>query len=223
MSILSALTEKPWEPGVIPQPQSRGREQTRQSGLKVLLMVVSALFFLFIVAFLMRSQYPDWQPLAEQPGHPLFNKNQLWLNTFYLLLASAFLQLAKVNRPYFPQTGLILGGLFSCAFVTGQVVFWQQLHQQGFIVSINPAVSFFYLLTGLHAAHVSVGILAWLVAVKEAIRSDANNKRTKLRQYIDLCALYWHFLLGLWALLFTLLVSKPDTYNAIVEFCGLGV
>jgi cytochrome c oxidase subunit 3 len=103
------------------------------------------------------------------------------------------------------------------------VVFWQQLHQQGFIVSINPAVSFFYLLTGLHAAHVSVGILAWLVAVKEAIRSDANNKRTKLRQYIDLCALYWHFLLGLWALLFTLLVSKPDTYNAIVEFCGLGV
>jgi cytochrome c oxidase subunit 3 len=114
--------------------------------------------------------------------------------------------------------GLLLGGLFSCAFVTGQWMLWQSLYQQGFVVNANPALSFFYIFTGLHAAHVAIGILAWIAAVLVVMRNSP-----KLKPYIELCAIYWHFLLGLWAVLFILLVSKPETYNAIVEFCGLGV
>jgi len=37
-----------------------------------------------------------------------------------------------------------------------------------------------------------------------------------------LCALYWHFLLLVWVLLFALLSSSPGTYAAIAEFCGFG-
>ena len=223
MSILSTLTEKPWEHEPELKEQSKSREQVRRSGLKVLLMVVSALFFLFIIAFLMRSQYPDWQPLAEQPNQPLFNNTQLWFNTGYLILASVFLQLAKMNHQRFAQIGLVLGGLFSCAFVAGQLVFWQRLQIQGFVVNTNPAVSFFYLLTGLHAAHVIIGIIAWGVAVNVTMGPGAKRNAHKLNPYINLCATYWHYLLGLWVLLFALLTSKPETYNAIVEFCGLGV
>jgi cytochrome c oxidase subunit 3 len=227
MNLLAALTEKPWEPSGIPQSQFLGREHTRRAGLKVLLTVVSVLFFLFIVAFLMRSQYPDWQPLAEQPNQPLFNKNQLWLNTLSLILASVFLQVARVsmrrNHSGLSQLGLILGGLFSCAFVAGQFVFWQHLYQQGFVINVNPALSFFYLLTGLHAVHVVIGLLAWLAAVFFAIGSKTEFNQVRLKHYVDLCAMYWHFLLALWGILFVLLVSKPDTYKAIAEFCGLGV
>jgi cytochrome c oxidase subunit 3 len=221
MSFLTPLMEKPWEQGSVPQSQQLGREHTRRAGLRLLLTVVSVLFFLFIVAFLMRSQYPDWQPLAETPSNPLFNKNILWLNSFYLVAASVCLQWARVSgrhhKDMMLRIGLVLGGLFSGAFVTGQLMFWQQLYQQGFVVNANPALSFFYIFTGLHAVHVGIGLLAWIGALSAALRNSP-----KLRQYVDLCAIYWHFLLGLWVVLFALLVSKPETYNAIVAFCGLG-
>ena len=221
MSFLTPLMEKPWEQGLAPQNQQQGREHTRRAGLRLLLTVVSVLFFLFIVAFLMRSQYPDWQPLAEVPSNPLFNKSILWLNTFYLIVASVCLQWARMSgrreNTKMLRIGLVLGGLFSGAFVTGQLMFWQQLYQQGFVVNANPALSFFYIFTGLHAVHVGIGLLAWIGALGAAMRNSP-----KLAQYVDLCAIYWHFLLGLWVVLFALLVSKPETYNAIVAFCGLG-
>lgn len=221
MSFLSALTEKPWEQGVSPQNQNSGAEHTRKAGLRLLLAVVSVLFFLFIVAFLMRSQYPDWQPLAEQANQPLFDKGQLWINTTYLILASFFLQtsrmFSRLQKSIITKLTLVSAGVFSCAFVAGQLLFWEQLYQQGFVVNLNAALSFFYLFTGLHAAHIGIGLVVWLVALNAAMRG-----RKKAKYYIELCAIYWHFLLALWFVLFALLVSKPETYNAIVEFCGLG-
>jgi cytochrome c oxidase subunit 3 len=221
MSFLSPLMEKSWEQGAAPQSQYLGREHTRKAGLRLLLTVVSVLFFLFFVAFLMRSQYPDWQPLAEEANHPLFDKSILWLNTIYLVLASVCLQWTRVagrkKNPLGLKPGLVLAGLFSGAFVTGQLMFWQQLYQQGFMVDSNPALSFFYIFTGLHATHVGIGLLAWLGTLAAMLRGSA-----KLSKYVELCAIYWHFLLGLWLVLFMLLVSKPETYNAIVAFCGLG-
>jgi len=38
---------------------------------------------------------------------------------------------------------------------------------------------------------------------------------------VELCAIYWHYLLGLWLVLFALLTSTPETYQAIAAFCGL--
>lgn len=221
MSILSTLTEKPWEQGAEPQNQHSAPEHIRIAGLKVILAVVSVLFFLFIIAFLMRSQYPDWQPLAEQASQPLFDKSQLWLNSFYLVLASVFLQTSKLlghkSDSLIFKISLFLAGVFCCAFVAGQLMFWQQLYDQGFVVNLNPALSFFYLFTGLHAVHVGIGFILWLLTVGAIIKGQQ-----KAQHYIQLSAIYWHFLLLLWALLFALLVSKPETYNAIVEFCGLG-
>ena len=222
MRLLSALTEKPWEQTGSALHQATNTEDTRKAGLRVLLVVISVLFFLFIVAFLMRSQYPDWQPLAEQANQPLFHKGQLWINTIYLILASFFLQSASVssqrNKSMLAKLTLVSAGVFSGAFIAGQLLFWQQLYQQGFVVNTNPALSFFYLLTGLHAAHIGIGLAVWLLALHATLRNQA-----RARQLIGWCAVFWHFLLALWILLFALLVSKPETYNAIVEFCGLGV
>jgi cytochrome c oxidase subunit 3 len=219
MNIIEALMEKPWQPTRYPVSQSCGRQHTRLVALKWLISVISVLFFLFIVAFLMRSQYPDWQPLAEQSHQALFDKSNLWLNTIYLVIASFFIEIARVSTPHKKTVlvALALAGGFSCAFVAGQILFWLQLYGQGFVVNSHAAMSFFYLFTGLHALHIALGLLAWLRIVAAAL-----GDRQKLAVYIELCALYWHFLLGLWGLLFMLLVSKPATYNAIVEFCGLG-
>ena len=221
MSVFSALTDKPWQSN----ESNLGRpavvdDKVRRVGLRVLLVVISVLFLLFFVAFLMRSQYPDWQPLAEEPGHPLFDKATLWLNTGYLILASVCIQVARVwsrrESPKVTQLSITMGGLFCVAFVAGQLLYWQQLTALGHSVDVNPALSFFYLFTGLHAAHVFVGVLVWLMALVKALKASP-----RYRDYIELCAMYWHFLLGLWLLLFALLVSKPETYDAIAAFCGL--
>lgn len=221
MSLVDALTDKPWQDNS-PDKGRKASEtlKVRRVGLRVLLAVVTMLFFLFFVAFLMRSQYPDWQPLAEEPAHPLFDQSILWLNSFYLLFASILVEVARRTVLKSSQTvtriSLVLGGLFSVAFVAGQLLFWQQLYSQGFSVDVNPALSFFYLFTGLHAAHVGLGVLVWIAALFVTFKGSI-----KRQEYIELCAIYWHFLLGLWFALFALLVSKPETYDAIAAFCGL--
>lgn len=44
---------------------------------------------------------------------------------------------------------------------------------------------------------------------------------SQLQPSVELCAIYWHYLLGLWIVLFALLTSTPETYQAIAAFCGL--
>ncbi|GAB3028825.1 cytochrome c oxidase subunit 3 [Bowmanella dokdonensis] len=218
MSLLQVLREKPWQAQAVSASTSGGN--VGRTGLKILLGVISVLFLLFFVAFLMRSQYPDWQPLAEEPGQPLYNKSALWLNTIYLGVASLMFQWASrsAGRSNWrtARVGMLLGGLFAAAFVGGQWMFWQELQSQGFLVNDSPALSFFYLLTGLHAVHVLAGLLVWLLSM---LGLAGRLHRT---DFVRLCTLYWHFLLLLWLVLFGFLVSKPETYDAIAAFCGLG-
>lgn len=234
MSLFSELTNKPWqtEPALPDAPHTDNQPDialVQRSALRVLLTVISVLFFLFLVAFLMRSQYPDWQPLAEEPGHPLFDQGQLWLNSAYLIFASVFIQLCltyqnkrQSQSATSPPNGntpvilLLLAGVFATAFVVGQGLFWLDLIARGHVVSDNPAISFFYLFTGLHAAHVFVGLLVWAFAM-HAVATGSPRGTSR----VSLCTTYWHFLLLLWGGLFALLVSKPETYDAIAAFCGL--
>jgi cytochrome c oxidase subunit 3 len=74
-----------------------------------------------------------------------------------------------------------------------------------FALDGNPANSFFYLITGLHGLHVIGGlVVATWAAGKVAT--------------IQLCARYWHFLLGLWLVMFALLFWL--TPELVQQICG---
>ncbi|MNN99150.1 hypothetical protein D3C81_2187220 [compost metagenome] len=60
--------------------------------------------------------------------------------------------------------------------------------------------------------------MAWGIVVMRLLRHASP---ARLRSGIELCAIYWHYLLGLWLVLFALLTSTPETYQAIAAFCGL--
>jgi cytochrome c oxidase subunit 3 len=73
-------------------------------------------------------------------------------------------------------------------------------------------------LTGLHGLHLLGGLIAWSIIVAKFLR------RVPLAQLsvsVELCTTYWHYLLGLWFVLFALLASTPQTYETIARFCGL--
>ena len=209
------------DPGGIQAPEGADRGQIARVGLRLFLVVVSSLFFLFLLAFIARSQMADWLPLTE-PMAPLANLSQLWLNSVFLVFSCVALQWSRMaaRRERLGPTviGFALGGVFAIAFLAGQFWVWQQFVAWGYFLASNPANSFFYLLTGLHALHLLGGLIAWGIIVAKFLHRVP---LPQLSASVELCAIYWHYLLGLWFVLFALLASTPQTYEAIARFCGL--
>ncbi|SDM67706.1 cytochrome c oxidase subunit 3 [Franzmannia pantelleriensis] len=169
-------------------------------GLAVFLAVATSLFALTVSAYLMRQEMAhDWRPLAV-PG-------LLWWNTACLVLGSVALQLAwqAARRDQLPRLwrGLLVGGGFTIAFILGQALAWWQLQSGGITLAANPANAFFFLLTALHAVHLLGGLFAWS---RSLFRLQQGATPAAVRQSVELCALYWHFLLVVWGILFALLL-----------------
>ena len=114
--------------------------------------------------------------------------------------------------------GLIAAGVFGSAFLGGQIVAWWQLDQMPLFDVTNPAIAFFYLITGLHALHMLGGLVAWF---KTTARLSDDTDITRLRLSIELCAVYWHFLLAVWLVLFGLLFAGNDSLVTILAICGI--
>ena len=120
------------------------------------------------------------------------------------------------------RTGLIAGGLFTFCFLAGQLWVWQQLNDSGYFVAANPANAFFYLLTALHGLHLLGGLWVWAKTTAKAGRGGAVEE---VRLSVELCTVYWHYLLLVWLALFTLLLSTPPRQSSCtpdtIAVCGV--
>ena len=168
-------------------------------GLGVFLAVATSLFALSISAYLMRREGADWRTLAP----PMV----LWFNTGILIFASAFFQRARnaaisarVDRV---RHSLLAGGIFTMVFLAGQLWAWQQLNAAGYYLTTNPANAFFYLLTALHGLHLLGGLWVW---ARTALKLRRDAAVDEVRLSVELCTVYWHFLLVIWLVLFGLLM-----------------
>lgn len=203
MSFFKQITEKSWErKGVIGglKPEGAFDTSAEKVGLSMFLVVASVIFSLFTVSYFIRMELPDWQPLSE-PG-------QLWLNTGLLVMSSVLFQWARnISRTGSQKnlmTTFIGGGVLAVLFIAGQLMTWGNLQDGGYYLTSNPANAFYYLLTGVHAVHLLGGLWVWS---KSSIRllSGAEAKEVKLS--IELCTLYWHFLLIVWLVMFAILAN----------------
>lgn len=197
-----SIAVHPWVEEAGDQPVAiPARLTAPRVGLVVFLAVVVSVFALTVSAYLMRKEMgADWQPVPL-PG-------LLWVNTAALVLASLALQLAwraaARGQPHRLRSALAAGGGLTLAFLIGQLLAWQRLEAAGYYLTANPANAFFYLLTALHGAHLMGGLVAW---GRVLARLGGGADATRLRAGVELCALYWHFLLLVWALLFGLLLA----------------
>jgi cytochrome c oxidase subunit III len=219
MSFLRHLTEKPWEttaseaqslaPGGA--ASARGAPST---ALNFFLAIASVLFLLLIMSYIGRMAVEDWRP-APQP-------RLLWQNTFLLVLASIAMEWARQaairDQIDAVKIGMIGGGMFTAGFVTGQVLAWRELAGMELFDATNPAIAFFYLITGLHAAHVLGGLVAWGWVLDRLWRGADTES---LRRSVQLCTRYWHFLLVVWLVLFGLLFSGNNSLNFLLTICGI--
>ena len=201
MSFFKTITAKPWErKGIIGglRPEGTFDATPERVALIVFLAVATIVFSLFSVSYRIRMELPDWTPLAEP--------TLLWFNTGLLILSSVLFQwarnISKSESLKNIKTAFIGGGVLALLFIAGQMITWSGLQASGFYVASNPANSFFYLMTGLHAVHLLGGLWVWS---KSSIRLLSGGKIEDVRQSIELCTLYWHFLLIVWLVVFAIL------------------
>lgn len=186
-----------WGDGGGGQPGANRRAS--MTGLFVLLTATTMVFAAFTSAFWVRRGLSnDW---ATTPLPAV-----LWLNTVVLLASSAMLEIARralkaAKRTDFNRywtVGTVLGVLF----LLGQALAWRELRDAGVFIASNPSSSFFYVLTAAHALHILGGVSALTyVDVKALSLQLGPGKRTA----VDVSALFWHFLDGLWVYLMILL------------------
>ena len=204
-SIFQLLSQKPWDPNqakIDDLHQGETLNITKgKLGLRFVMVVSTIFFCLFIVTYSDRMVFGDWKVMPEPP--------LLWLNTFVLILCSAsFISanlLAKKNNFIKVKNRLITAGILTLVFLFGQLIVWEQLIKSGYYISSNPANAYFYVFTTLHGFHLLGGLIYWYLTIKKVwiINQIAVNNA---KQSIELCGIYWHFLLAVWIVLFGLMI-----------------
>ena len=192
---------QPWVAGGAQgAPGDRPAPSAVRVGLWVFLAVATSLFALFISAYTMRMVLSDWAPVPK-PG-------LRWLNTAVLGMTSGAMQwtrsAAARGQADRVRSGLTVAGALTFAFLAGQWVVWQQLGASGYLAADNPANAFFYLLTALHGLHLLGGLVVWARTTARVWQGVAVSE---VRLSVELCTVYWHYLLLVWLVLFALLLS----------------
>jgi cytochrome c oxidase subunit 3 len=208
--LVRKLSARSWEGGVVADDAHEGPTSVpAKMGLLVFLAVITSLFALFISAYYMRMGHGhgadaalhDWQPIIEPPV--------LWVNTVLLILGSVAMQWtrASIGRGDLARTraGLMTGGVLTLAFLIGQLIAWRTIRVESFFTPTNPAIAFFYLLTAVHGLHLLGGLYVWGRTLLRMQRKDI--EAIDVHTSVELCTVYWHYLLFVWLVLFAMLLS----------------
>jgi cytochrome c oxidase subunit 3 len=212
--IVRKFTAKPWDSRAAisaMDAHAEGTERTppKKMGLWVFMGVMTSLFGLFISAYYIRmgdghgadADLGDWEAISESP--------LLWFNTALLVLGSIAMQWSRSaaarGDAQRARATLLVGGILTICFLIGQLVVWRDLHRSEFFSLLNPAVAFFYVLTAVHGLHLIGGLYVW-----GRTYARMRYQRVELidvRLSIELCSVYFHYLLLVWIVLFGLLLA----------------
>jgi cytochrome c oxidase subunit III len=158
----------------------------------------------------MRMNMADWRTMPVP--------TVLWFNTGVLVISSVALQWAYVatrrNDIDGAIVGLLAAGGAAITFLAGQLLAWQQLNAAGYFVASNPANAFFYMITAVHGLHLTGGLVA--LGRTTAKVWHRNAATAEMRLSVELCTIYWHFLLLVWVVLLGLLTGWT---NDFVDIC----
>src|ERR1017187_1681698 len=196
-------------------PDGRGASRrASMTGLMVLLAATTMAFAAFTSAFVVRRGISnDWVAL------PL--PRIVWVNTAVLLASSLLLELARRSLKSGRRTAFnrywTAGTVLRALLLLGQAFAWRQLNAAGIFVATNPSSSFFYLLTAAHGLHIVGGLSALMYVDVQALRLRLGpGKRTA----VDVSAVFWHFVDGLWLYLMALFLVWGEFVDVPRQFGG---
>jgi cytochrome c oxidase subunit III len=131
-----------------------------------------------------------------------------FISTAVIILSSIILHIgynAYKSRSFVKyKSCLLISTLLGLSFMVFQYMGWTQLFENGVDIKANVGGSFFYLITGAHAAHVIGGITVLFISCLYAFSLPMTFNEAR-RNRIEMTLHFWHFLGALWVYLFVFL------------------
>src|ERR1700677_2632272 len=168
-------------------------------GMACLIIAESAIFTIFVVAYLF---YAGKSLSGPTPGQvletPIFFTICLLSSSLTVHFAGKLLERGRHGAFLMLWALTIcLGGLF--LYGTGQE--WRRLiYEHGLTISTNLFGTTYYSLVGLHAFHVTAGLIMLTVVLAVALAGRVGPEQSKR---VNVLSLYWHFVDAVWVIVFT--------------------
>jgi cytochrome c oxidase subunit 3 len=188
MSVAAPGVETPW---TLP---SKGRV-----GMFALIGAESAIFTIFVVAYIFYIGKSLTGPMPQQVLHlPIFNTVCLLSSSLTIHLAVRALEAGKMGR--FKLLWFLTFAL-GAIFIIGTGREWHHLiYDEGLTISTNLFGTTYYSLVGLHAFHVTVGLIGLGTALVLALAGKVKQEHA---YQTGVLSLYWHFVDAVWVVVFT--------------------
>ena len=167
--------------------------------MAALIIAESAIFTIFVVAYLFYIGKSLTGPTPSQVLEtPVFYSICLLSSSITVHIAGKFLERGKQGA--FLSLWLltfILGGLF--LFGTGQE--WHRLiYEKGLTIATNLFGTTYYSLVGLHAFHLTAGLVMLLIVLIFGLAGRVNQDQSSR---VAVLSMYWHFVDAVWVVVFT--------------------
>lgn len=181
---------------IVEQPISM---HPKKFALWLFLVTVVMIFAALTSAYIVRQAEGNW---LEYELPEIF-----WVTSGIVVLSSITLQFAyyasKKDNFIGLRVGMLLTVLLGIGFLIGQWYSWVALVDREVFFVGNPAGSFLYVFTGLHAVHLISGVIFLIIVLISTFRYKVHSKAMTT---LEMAATYWHFLAGLWLYLFLFLL-----------------
>ena len=132
------------------------------------------------------------------------------VSSFVLLMSSLTMVLALSSIQRGNKSGmriwLVATAFLGMSFIGGQIYEFSTFVEEGLTLSTSPFSSSFFMLTGFHGVHVSVGILMLLSLVGLSMAGRIEQEDSLK---VEMIGLYWHFVDIVWIIIFTLIYLIP--------------
>ena len=180
------------------------REEAKSNllfGFTTFLLSESMVFVSFFVTYIiLRLTAADWLPpgISGPELSPAVIINTIVLLSSSLVIYLAERALKKHNLWQFRLLWLLVS-VMGAYFLAGTLKEWQGLD---FKLSTGLVGATFYLLTGFHALHIIVGIFLQMLM---QVRSFVPGNYSRGHYGVTAVSLFWHFVDGIWVILFSLL------------------
>jgi len=168
-------------------------------GMACLIFAESAIFTIFVVAYLFYAGKSLIGPTPREVLEtPIFFTVCLLSSSLTIHFAARFLE--RGRRGAFLLLWLltiVLGTLF--LYGTGQE--WHRLiYDHGLTISTNLFGTTYYSLVGLHASHVTAGLIMLSIVLLFGLAGRVGPEQSAR---VDVLSLYWHFVDAVWVVVFT--------------------
>ena len=181
---------------IVEQPISM---HPKKFALWLFLVTVVMIFAALTSAYIVRQAEGNW---LEYELPEIF-----WVTSGIVVLSSVAMQFAyfaaKKDNFLGLRIGMVATVLLGIGFLVGQWYSWVALVDREVFFVGNPAGSFLYVFTGLHAVHLISGVIFLIIVLISTFRYKVHSQALNT---LEMATTYWHFLGGLWLYLFLFLL-----------------